>query len=158
LVLVYLLGRLVDRYTGTLPNVPQERSFLHKSQSEIASHARIRFSPACYKWNQSECNEISLVLLDSDLEHKNINPIHHRVAGDIRRHALGSGDSSATSRNFAVHLAEPKAVVKVAPPRGKGNSFASVRKDTWLGGVLDNHLSDKRSTMEQTIAMFQPWT
>jgi hypothetical protein len=65
---------------------------------------------------------------------------------------------TTTSRNFAVHLAEPEAVVKVAQPRGKGKSFASVRKDTWLGGVLDSHLSDNRSTMEQTIAMFQPWT
>lgn len=62
------------------------------------------------------------------------------------------------SRNFAVHLAEPEAVVNVASPRGKGKSFASVRKDTWLGGVLDNQLLDKRSTTEQTIAMFQPWT
>jgi len=62
------------------------------------------------------------------------------------------------SRNLAVHLSEPGAVVRVAPPRGKGESFATVRKETWLGGVLDAHLRDQRSMLEQTFSMFQPWT
>jgi hypothetical protein len=62
------------------------------------------------------------------------------------------------TRNLAVHLAEPNAVVRVSPPRGKGTSFASVPKETWLGGVLEAHLRDSRSTWEQTLSMFQPWT
>lgn len=62
------------------------------------------------------------------------------------------------ARNFKVHVEQPNAVVKISPPRGKGESFASIPKDSWLGGVLDAHLHDKRSTMEQTIAIFKPWT
>ena len=51
----------------------------------------------------------------------------------------------------------------IKPPRGGGGtntnkSFGKVAKDTWLGGVLDAHLSDTRSTMDQTISLFQPWT
>jgi hypothetical protein len=62
------------------------------------------------------------------------------------------------TRNLAVHLRDPGAVVRVSPPRGKGKSFASVRKDSWLGGVLDTHLADTRSTKEQMMALLQPWT
>jgi hypothetical protein len=62
------------------------------------------------------------------------------------------------SRNLAVHLAEHGAAVRVSPPRGMGKQFASVRKDSWLGGVLHSHLSDQRSTAQQTLSMFQPWT
>jgi hypothetical protein len=63
------------------------------------------------------------------------------------------------TRNLVVHLRDPSAVVRVSPPRGwKGRSFASVRKDSWLGGVLDAHLNDSRSTWEQTLSLFQPWT
>lgn len=62
------------------------------------------------------------------------------------------------ARNFKVHVNEPNAVVMVAPPRGKGEAFGQVPKDSWLGGVLAAHLSDKRSTVEQTLAIFQPWT
>lgn len=62
------------------------------------------------------------------------------------------------TRNLAVHLAHPREVVHVYLPRGKGASLASVRKDSWLGGVLEAHLSDRRSTVQQTLSMFQPWT
>ena len=65
---------------------------------------------------------------------------------------------STLARNFKVHVTDPGAMVKVAPPRGKGDAFGEVPKDTWLGGVLASHLSDKRSTVEQTLAIFQPWT
>jgi hypothetical protein len=62
------------------------------------------------------------------------------------------------ARNFKVHVTEPGSTVKLAPPRGKGESFGQVPKETWLGGVLAAHLSDQRSTAEQAIALFQPWT
>jgi hypothetical protein len=65
------------------------------------------------------------------------------------------------SRNLAVHLSSApfgSGMVQVSPPRGKGKSFASVRKDSWLGGVLEAHLSDHRSTFQQTLSMLQPWT
>jgi hypothetical protein len=70
---------------------------------------------------------------------------------------------STLARNFKVHIQEgPNATVAVAPPRGgKGggdNAFYQVPKRTWLGGVLQAHLLDRRSTMEQTISLFQPWT
>jgi hypothetical protein len=62
------------------------------------------------------------------------------------------------SRNYAIHVLTPNATVAVAPPRGKGNPFARVPAETWLGGVLDAHLHDSRSTFEQTLSIFQPWT
>jgi hypothetical protein len=70
---------------------------------------------------------------------------------------------STMMRNMQVHLAEPGAKVDIKAPRGKRISdtlenFGSVPKDTWLGGVLYAHLSDKRSTLEQTQSLFQPWT
>ena len=65
---------------------------------------------------------------------------------------------STISRNFKVHLSEPDATVSLYKPRGGGKSWAKVRKDSWLGGVLNAHLSDHRSTLEQTISMLQPWT
>lgn len=67
-------------------------------------------------------------------------------------------------RNFVVHLSEPGAQVEIRPPRGNANlaggveSFGSVAKDTWIGGVLYAHLGDTRSTAEQTISLLQPWT
>jgi len=33
-----------------------------------------------------------------------------------------------------------------------------VSKDSWLGGVLASHLSDTRPVVEQTLAIFQPWS
>ena len=70
---------------------------------------------------------------------------------------------STLLRNIRVRLTQPNAAVDIYPPRGNSNmlmggtSFGIVAKDTWLGGVLDAHLSDTRSTMEQTISLFQPW-
>ena len=62
-------------------------------------------------------------------------------------------------RNLRVRLTEPGARVIVKQPRGKGQmSFGTVSKDTWLGGVLHSHLSDQRSTLDQTISLLQPWT
>jgi len=70
---------------------------------------------------------------------------------------------STMLQNHAIHWSEPGARVAVKAPRGKkiaGNleRFWSVPKESWLGGVLDAHLLDKRSTWQQTLAMFQPWT
>jgi hypothetical protein len=62
------------------------------------------------------------------------------------------------ARDFKVRVTEPGSTVKLAPPRGKGKAFGQVRKEMRLGGVLAAHLSDQRSTVEQTIAIFQPWT
>eukprot|EP00804_Cyclotella_cryptica_P019303 CCRYP_006187-RA/>CCRYP_006187-RA protein AED:0.16 eAED:0.16 QI:0/-1/0/1/-1/1/1/0/296 len=71
---------------------------------------------------------------------------------------------STLLRNLRVRLTEPGSCVVIKPPRGNTNwllgrkNFGSVPKETWLGGVLDVHLSDDRSTIEQSLAMLQPWT
>lgn len=65
---------------------------------------------------------------------------------------------STLARNLKSHLSEPRAMVKLAPPRGAGSSFGQIRKDSWLGGVLAAHLEDRRSTVEQSVALLQPWT
>ena len=71
---------------------------------------------------------------------------------------------STLVRNLRVHLLEPDAVVLIKPPRGNANltmgfeEFGKVSKATWIGGVLQSHLSDKRSTMDQTLSLIQPWT
>jgi len=65
---------------------------------------------------------------------------------------------STISRNFKTHLLEPMAKVQLAPPRGKGKAFGEISKTSWLGGVLAAHLEDRRSPVEQTMAMLQPWT
>ena len=66
---------------------------------------------------------------------------------------------STLARNFQAYILDgPNATVAVAPPRGKDGAVYQVPKSTWLGGVLEAHLADRRSTMEQTISLFQPWT
>ena len=67
---------------------------------------------------------------------------------------------SSYARNFKCHIQEGgEATVALKPPRGGGDiTFSQVRKDSWIGGVLDAHLGDKRDTVSQTIAMLQPWT
>jgi len=71
---------------------------------------------------------------------------------------------STLVRNLRVRLLEPDAVVLIKPPSGNTNltmglkEFGKISKPTWLGGVLEYHLSDKRSTMKQTLSLFQPWT
>jgi hypothetical protein len=65
------------------------------------------------------------------------------------------------AQNFKCHVYEGSdAMVSLKPPRGEfgGESIMQIRKDSWVGGVLDAHLNDRRSTVEQTISMFQPWT
>eukprot|EP00584_Thalassiosira_punctigera_P009795 CAMPEP_0172530312 /NCGR_PEP_ID=MMETSP1067-20121228/4079_1 /TAXON_ID=265564 ORGANISM="Thalassiosira punctigera, Strain Tpunct2005C2" /NCGR_SAMPLE_ID=MMETSP1067 /ASSEMBLY_ACC=CAM_ASM_000444 /LENGTH=503 /DNA_ID=CAMNT_0013314489 /DNA_START=243 /DNA_END=1754 /DNA_ORIENTATION=- len=72
--------------------------------------------------------------------------------------------ASTIVRNLVVHFAEPGATVEIRPPRGNANlaggidRFGSVPKDIWLGGVLDAHLKDDRSTVQQTLSMVQPWS
>lgn len=71
---------------------------------------------------------------------------------------------STLARNLRVRLTEPGSIVIMKPPRGNTDllmgreDFGSVFKDTWLGGVLDAHLTDKRSTTAQTLALLKPWT
>jgi hypothetical protein len=71
---------------------------------------------------------------------------------------------STLLRNLRVHVMEPGAKVVIKPPRGNTDllmdreDFGSVSKETWFGKVLDAHLSDRRSTIEQSFAMLQPWT
>lgn len=67
-------------------------------------------------------------------------------------------------RNLRVKLIERDAVVSIKPPRGNEKltmgveEFGKVSKASWLGGVLQAHLSDRRSTIEQTVSLVQPWT
>ena len=71
---------------------------------------------------------------------------------------------STILRNLRIRLMQPGALVVVKPPRGNINllmgreSLGTVAKETWLGGVLDAHLSDKRSTIKQTSSLLQPWS
>ncbi len=71
---------------------------------------------------------------------------------------------STLVRNLRVRLIKPEAVVTIQPPRGNANltmglkEFGKVSKSSWLGGVLESHLSDRRSTKEQTLSLIQPWT
>mmetsp|Transcript_20920 Transcript_20920/g.31577 ORF Transcript_20920/g.31577 Transcript_20920/m.31577 type:complete len:102 (+) Transcript_20920:62-367(+) len=71
---------------------------------------------------------------------------------------------STLVRNLRVKLLEPDAVVLIKPPRGNANlsmgleDFGKVSKASWLGGVLESHLSDRRSTKDQTLSLIQPWT
>ena len=84
---------------------------------------------------------------------------YNGLGGYVR--AFTSAVVTTLARNLKSHVRDgPGAVVSVKPPRGRfgGKSLFQVRKDTWLGGVLDAHLSDQRSTLDQTLAMSQPWT
>jgi hypothetical protein len=71
--------------------------------------------------------------------------------------------ASTIMRNLRVHMVEPRGTVNIKAPRGQKlydgrESLGSVPKDIWLGGVLDAHLRDNRSTWAQTLSIFQPWT
>ena len=102
-------------------------------------------------------NTESSLIIDWDVE---IRP--YKVASPMVE-KLVEMTVSTLLRNIRVRLTQPNAAVDIYPPRGNSNmlmggtSFGIVAKDTWLGGVLDAHLSDTRSTMEQTISLFQPW-
>ena len=67
---------------------------------------------------------------------------------------------SSYAKNFKCHLlVGPETMVPIKLPRGIGEEvFLQIRKDSWLGGVLDAHLTDGRSTIEQSLSMLQPWT
>jgi len=70
---------------------------------------------------------------------------------------------SCYARNFKCHINEgPDVMVALKPPReggvGASEKLWQIRKDSWLGGVLDAHLKDSRDTVAQTVALFQPWT
>jgi hypothetical protein len=71
--------------------------------------------------------------------------------------------ASTILRNLRVHVSEPNASVAIKAPRGKEisaalDSFGSAPKESWLGGVLDAHLRDTRSTWKQTTSLLLPWT
>jgi len=67
---------------------------------------------------------------------------------------------STIVRNLRVKLQSPAgAVVPIKPPRGAGGQrLGSVPKATWVGRVLEAHLSDTRSTPEQLASLLAPWT
>jgi len=67
---------------------------------------------------------------------------------------------SNLARNFKNHVIEPDAMVAISPPRGGDGEtdVAQISKNSWIGGVLAAHLSDQRSTIEQTVSLLQPWT
>ncbi|KAG7343935.1 hypothetical protein IV203_021943 [Nitzschia inconspicua] len=78
------------------------------------------------------------------------------MAPNVRK--LVEMTTSTTMRNLSVRLREPNATVAIKTPRGKKlstklDNFGSVPKDTWLGGVLDAHLRDARSTWEQVVSL-----
>lgn len=87
----------------------------------------------------------------------------YRIMGPIVE-KLVEATVATLVRNLRVKLLEPDAVVKIKPPRGNANltmgleEFGKVSKSSWLGGVLESHLSDKRSTKEQTLSLILPWT
>ncbi len=68
---------------------------------------------------------------------------------------------SSYARNFKCHLLDGgDAMVSIKPPRGRfgGKTLLDMRKDSYLGGILDAHLHDNRTVVEQTLSMLQPWT
>jgi hypothetical protein len=114
---------------------------------------RVKFYPATDR--QSEQGNVHMQW------YIEIRPFNDFVAPVVEK--LLEMTASTIMRNLRVHLAEPDAVVKIKAPRGQAitkdlETFGSVSKETWIGGVLDAHLSDRRSTIEQTISILQPWT
>jgi len=67
---------------------------------------------------------------------------------------------STIARNLRVKLEDPEGVVNIQPPRGGSGQtiLGSIPRATWIGRVLEAHLSDKRSTWRQTLSLLQPWT
>lgn len=63
--------------------------------------------------------------------------------------------------NFKAHMEENGKMVGVYPPRGWSISgekipLMQVRKDSWVGNVLDAHSKDTRGPWEQSLELFQP--
>eukprot|EP00578_Thalassiosira_sp_NH16_P019404 CAMPEP_0181083050 /NCGR_PEP_ID=MMETSP1071-20121207/3952_1 /TAXON_ID=35127 /ORGANISM="Thalassiosira sp., Strain NH16" /LENGTH=470 /DNA_ID=CAMNT_0023164685 /DNA_START=109 /DNA_END=1518 /DNA_ORIENTATION=+ len=103
-------------------------------------------------------NASSHLVIDWDVE---IRP--YRIASPMIE-KLVDMTVSTVLRNIRIRLTEQDAEVVVRPSQGNVNflvgrtSLAAVAKDTWLGGVLDAHLSDTRSTTEQTLSLLRPWS
>ena len=108
--------------------------------------------------NESSSSPAGGLVIDWEVEIRPYNRVTYALMEKLVEMTV-----STILRNIRIHLTEPDAKVIIKPPRGGGGtntnkSFGKVAKDTWLGGVLDAHLSDTRSTMDQTISLFQPWT
>ena len=70
---------------------------------------------------------------------------------------------SAYARNFKCHVmmeGDEQAMINLRPHHGDfaGLTLANIRRDSWIGGVLDAHYNDKRSVLEQSWSFLQPWT
>lgn len=120
-------------------------------------HGRIRFIPVSDdKENDVVVMDVKRVQMDWQIE---IRP-YHGFSDFVE--AFTGAVVSCYARNFKCHVQEgPDAMVDLKPPRGGGSDTSSllqIRKDSWLGGVLDAHLQDRRSTFDQSVALFQPWT
>lgn len=70
---------------------------------------------------------------------------------------------NALTRNFLVYIDDngDDSMVDVYPPRGfmkdKGALF-QVKRNTWIGSVLEQHMKDDKSVLEQTRDLLMPWT
>jgi len=71
---------------------------------------------------------------------------------------LTSSVVTTMSRDFKAHLADPGAKVPLKLPRGKGDLIVEIPKSSWIGGVLDEQQKDHRSSREQLVDLFLPWT
>ena len=65
------------------------------------------------------------------------------------------------STNFKVHIEEKGKAVGVHAPRGLSpngvkSPLFNVRKDSWVGNVLDAHVKDTRGSFEQSLDLFRP--
>ena len=60
-------------------------------------------------------------------------------------------------RNLQTRMQCPGEVVEIKSPRGHGATIGEVPIESWIGGVLDAHLNDTRSMLDQTLTLFQPW-
>ena len=126
---------------------------------QVHSHrGRIRFLPVQDKNVIENTNDADMKQVQMDWQIE-VRP-YHGFSNFVE--AFTGAVVSCYARNFKCHVQEgPDAMVDLKPPRGGGNDASSllqIRKDSWLGGVLDAHLQDKRSTFDQTVALFQPWT
>lgn len=62
------------------------------------------------------------------------------------------------SRNFYVHCSEPNALVNVLAPTGRSGAFWTLRKDSWIGGVVEAQRMDRRVLWKQMLDLWRPWT
>ena len=128
---------------------------------QVHTHlGRIRFLPVSSNNSESDKNTLSsssMAGVDMIWEIE-IRP-YHNWSTFVK--SFTSIIVATYARNFKCHLYEGSdAMVALKPPRGAfgGEPFMQIRKDSWIGGILDAHLNDRRSTVEQTKSLFQPWT